>query len=69
MGKLNCPLSTLHDLYGGRLVMSELYDLVIVGGGPAGLTAGIYAMRGGIRTVLIEKLAPGGQIALTEAVN
>jgi thioredoxin reductase (NADPH) len=49
--------------------MSELYDLVIVGGGPAGLTAGIYAMRGGIRTVLIEKLAPGGQIALTEAVE
>jgi thioredoxin reductase (NADPH) len=49
--------------------MSELYDLVIVGGGPAGLTAGIYAMRGGLRTVLIEKLAPGGQIALTEAVE
>jgi len=44
---------------------SPEYDLVIVGGGPAGLTAGIYATRGGLRTVLIEKLAPGGQAAST----
>jgi thioredoxin reductase (NADPH) len=49
--------------------MPEIYDLVIVGGGPAGLTAGIYAMRGGLKTLLIEKLAPGGQIALTEMVE
>lgn len=49
--------------------MAEIYDLVIVGGGPAGLTAGIYAMRGGLKTLLIEKLAPGGQIALTEMVE
>jgi thioredoxin reductase (NADPH) len=49
--------------------MTEIYDLVIVGGGPAGLTAGIYAMRGGLKTLLIEKLAPGGQIALTEMVE
>jgi thioredoxin reductase (NADPH) len=49
--------------------MSEVYDLVIVGGGPAGITAGIYAMREGLKTILIEKLAPGGQIALTEAVE
>jgi thioredoxin reductase (NADPH) len=49
--------------------MPEVYDLVIVGGGPAGLTAGIYAMRGGLKTLLIEKLAPGGQIALTEMVE
>ncbi len=41
------------------------YDLLIVGGGPAGLTAGMYATRGGLRTVLIEKLAPGGQAAST----
>jgi thioredoxin reductase (NADPH) len=51
------------------LVLPELYDVVIVGGGPAGLTAGIYSMRGGLKTLLIEKLAPGGQIALTEAVE
>ncbi len=49
--------------------MPEIYDLVIVGGGPAGLTAGIYAMRGGLKALLIEKLAPGGQIALTEIVE
>jgi thioredoxin reductase (NADPH) len=49
--------------------VSEVYDLVIVGGGPAGLTAGIYAMRGGLKTLLFEKLSPGGQIALTEAVE
>ena len=40
------------------------YDLLIAGGGPAGLTAGIYATRGGLRTVLIEKMVsrrPGRQ--------
>lgn len=41
------------------------YDLLIAGGGPAGLTAGLYATRGGLRTVLIEKMAPGGQAAST----
>jgi len=41
------------------------YDLLIAGGGPAGLTAGIYATRGGLRTVLIEKMVPGGQAAST----
>jgi thioredoxin reductase (NADPH) len=44
-------------------------DLVIVGGGPAGLTAGIYAMRSGIKTVVIEKGALGGQIATTPVVE
>ncbi len=38
----------------------ELYDLIILGGGPAGLTAGIYAMRAALKTVLIEKGLPGG---------
>jgi thioredoxin reductase (NADPH) len=50
---------------GGTTMGSPEYDLLIVGGGPAGLTAGIYATRGGLRTVLIEKLAPGGQAAST----
>ncbi len=41
------------------------YDLIIVGGGPAGLTAGIYAARSRLRTLLVEKLVPGGQAATT----
>lgn len=44
-------------------------DLVIVGGGPAGLTAGIYAGRSKLNTIVIEKMAPGGQIASTEIVE
>src|SRR5512136_1595072 len=47
----------------------EFYDLIIVGGGPGGLTAGLYAMRAALKTVLIEKGLPGGQINLTEGVE
>jgi thioredoxin reductase (NADPH) len=42
-----------------------LHDLVIVGGGPAGLTAGLYASRARLQTLLIEKMVPGGQAAST----
>ena len=42
------------------------YDLVIIGGGPAGLTAGIYAARARLNVILIEKMAPGGQILTTD---
>src|SRR5690625_3276888 len=44
-------------------------DVVIVGGGPAGLTAGIYASRGQLDTVVLEKGLPGGQIAQTDDVE
>ena len=47
----------------------EMHDLVIVGGGPGGLTAGLYAMRAALKTVLIERGLPGGQINLTESVE
>ena len=43
--------------------MSELYDVAVVGGGPGGCTAAIYCARAGLRTVMIEKLAAGGQMA------
>lgn len=48
---------------------NEMYDLVIVGGGPGGLSAGIYAMRAALKTVLVEKGVTGGQINLTESVE
>jgi thioredoxin reductase (NADPH) len=44
-------------------------DVVIVGGGPAGLTAGIYTVRSGLKTAVIEKGALGGQVALTPVVE
>lgn len=46
-----------------------MYDLIIVGGGPGGLSAGIYAMRAALKTVLVEKGIAGGQINLTESVE
>lgn len=44
-------------------------DLIVIGGGPAGLTAGIYAGRAKLDTVVIEKLMPGGQIASSELLE
>lgn len=47
----------------------ELYDLAIIGGGPGGLSAAIYAMRAALKTVLIEKGVPGGQLNLSDTVE
>jgi thioredoxin reductase (NADPH) len=44
-------------------------DILIIGGGPAGLTAGIYTGRGQLDTIILEKGLPGGQIAQTEEVE
>jgi len=48
---------------------SALFDVVIVGAGPAGLTAGIYASRGRLKTAILERNMAGGQIALTDLVE
>jgi len=47
----------------------EYYDVIIIGGGPAGLSAAIYALRASMRTVLIEKASAGGQVTLTDEVE
>ncbi len=49
--------------------MSEIYDVVIIGGGPAGLSAAIYTGRGRLNTLILEKGIPGGQILLTDFVE
>jgi thioredoxin reductase (NADPH) len=49
--------------------MMKDYDVVIVGAGPGGLTAGMYASRGNLNAISIEKMMPGGQIANTHLVE
>jgi thioredoxin reductase (NADPH) len=49
--------------------MARKYQLIIVGGGPAGLTAGLYSARGGFKVLLIEKEVIGGQIANADRVD
>ena len=45
------------------------FDIAIIGGGPAGLTAGLYAARGGANAVLFEEMFTGGQAAVTEQID
>ena len=49
--------------------MSKVYDVIILGAGPAGLTAGLYAGRARLSTLIIEKGQDGGQIAMTDEIE
>jgi thioredoxin reductase (NADPH) len=49
--------------------MERIYDVIIIGGGPAGYTAALYASRAGLDTLVIEKMGPGGQMALTDIID
>ena len=49
--------------------MDTIYDVMILGAGPAGLTAALYAGRSGLNTLLLEQGQDGGQIALTDEIE
>src|SRR3970040_2118372 len=53
----------------GGLLTDELWDVLIVGAGPAGLTAGLYAARANLRSVLVERGLPGGELLNTDLIE
>ena len=48
---------------------SHIFDMIVVGGGPGGYTAALYAARAGLDTLVLEKLSAGGPMALTGEVD
>lgn len=49
--------------------MGSVYDMVIIGGGPGGYTAALYAARAGLNVVVVEKLSAGGQMAMSHQID
>lgn len=49
--------------------MAKIYDMLVVGGGPGGYTAALYAARSGLSVAVLEKLSAGGQVALTHQID
>lgn len=53
----------------GGHVPNQIYDMIVLGGGPAGYTAALYAARAGLDTLVLERLSPGGQMNLTAQID
>ena len=51
------------------MATEKIYDVIIIGAGPAGLTAAVYTSRGNLSTLMLERGAPGGQMATTEDIE
>ena len=49
--------------------MEHIYDVLILGGGPAGYSAALYTARAGLDTLVMEKICPGGQMATTDIID
>ena len=49
--------------------MKHIYDMIVIGGGPAGYTAALYASRAGLDTAVIERMSAGGQMAITDVID
>ena len=49
--------------------MERIYDLIVIGGGPAGYSAALYGARAGLSVLVLEKLSAGGQMALTDSID
>jgi len=62
------PIAIAHQ-EGNSMSNEQIYDVVIIGGGPGGLSAGIYAMRAALKTVLVEKGVAGGQVTMSDEVE
>lgn len=57
------------DVRKGGIILEHIYDVAIIGGGPAGYTAALYASRAGLDTAIIEKMSIGGQMTLTDEID